>query len=166
MYIVGIDPGRIYTQTQLTKGICPSVGTMGQTSDGKIFRMVEVTTSQNLVKGMIVSLDANHKATVAVAGGPAPGVAQELAVVIATVTASASQLVWAQLYGRCNVLASLSCNPNVQLTGGATAGWVDDVVSTLSAVIEGIHLTATATTGGGLTAAILNYPRYRPGTGV
>jgi hypothetical protein len=102
MYIVGIDPGRIYTQTQLTKGICPSVGTMGQTSDGKIFRMVEVTTSQNLVKGMIVSLDANHKATVAVAGGPAPGVAQELAVVIATVTASASQLVWAQLYGRCN----------------------------------------------------------------
>lgn len=160
MYLVGMDPGSVYTQDQLKKGKCPAVGTMGTTADGKVFRMVEVAASQNLVKGMLVTLDGNHKATVAIAGGPASTAQQELAIIIATVTASASALVWAQVYGRCNVLASLSALPNVILTGAATAGYVDDAVSTLSAVIEGLHLTATVAATG-LSAAILSFPRYR-----
>jgi hypothetical protein len=165
MYIVGIDPGRVYTQTDLTRGKCPSAGTMGQTSDGKVFRMVEVTTSQNLTKGMAVTLDANHKATVAVAGSPAANTQQEIAIIIATVTASASSLVWAQVYGRCNVLASTSANPFLPLVGGGTAGTLDDAIGTLSCLIEGIHLTATCASTG-LTAAILNYPRYRNAIGL
>jgi hypothetical protein len=165
MYIIGIDPGRVYTQTDLTRGKCPSVGTVGQTADGKVYKLVEVTTSQNLTKGMIVTLDGNHKATVGVAGSPAAGVSQEIAVAIATVTASASSLIWAQVYGRCNVLASTSANPNIALTGAATAGTVDDALGTLSAMIEGLHLTATCASSG-LTAAILNYPRYRNANGL
>lgn len=160
MYLIGIDPGSVYTQDQMKKGKCPVAGTMAQTADGKIYRMVEVTTSQNLTKGMIATIDQNHKATVAIANGPAPTSQNQIGVIVATVTASASSFVWAQLYGPTSVLASLSCLPNLILTGGTTAGNVDDSVSTLSAVIEGLWLTATSSVTG-LSAAMLNYPRYR-----
>ncbi len=164
---IGIDPSIVYTPTDMVRGKAPGRGSRGQVYDttnaqNREFIMCEVAASQNLVKGHVVTFDTTYVATVAAAGAPAQTSAQILGVVLATITASASMFIWVCIYGRTQVLASISCNPNVVLTMGSTAGQVDDTVSSLSAIIDGIHLVATAATTG-LTAAMLNYPRFQSG---
>jgi hypothetical protein len=162
-YIIGASPGSVYSQTDMVRGKCPVPGTRHQDSvAGKEYVLVEVVTG-NLTTGMVVTLDADWKATQLPALPGAPLSAGQVAVLIATITASASALVWAQVWGRCNIMASLSCLPTTLVSAGAVAGRVDsDVTSSLSAVIDGIHLTTTASVSG-LNPAVLNYPRFRGG---
>lgn len=168
MYLIGIDPGTVYTPTDYVRGKCPARGTRAVVYDtanqiSREFVLCEVAASQNLVKGHVVTFDITYVATVMAAGPALPGAAAVLAVAQATVTASASMFIWACVYGRTQVLASISCNPNVILAAGSVAGQVDDTLTSLSAQIDGIHLVATAATSG-LTAAMLNYPRFQSGS--
>ena len=161
MTVIGMNPGTVYSQTDQLRGKCPATGSTYQDeTNGKVYKLAIIAASQNLNQGHVVTLDANFVATILAAGAPAETAQTEVAVAMATVTASVSQLIWCQVYGRCNVLASVSCLPNVVLTGAAAAGTVDDALTTLSAVIDGIHLTTSVGAVSALTAAILNYPKW------
>ena len=160
-YIVGIDPGRVYTNNEAVNlGKCPVAGTIGTTGNGNVYKMVEVTTG-NLTDGLLVTISAANKATVAAVAN-AGTVAQELGVLRATVTASGSMFAWAQIYGRGTVMASAAANANVALGMGAVAGTVDDGGTSASAVIDGLFLTASAGASSALTAAIIRYPTFEP----
>jgi hypothetical protein len=159
---IGFNPGTVYSQTDQLRGKCPTVGTTYlDESNGKVYKMCIVAASQNLTQGLVVTMDGNYVVTVLAASAPALTVAQQLAVAMATLTASVSTLIWCQVYGNVNVQASTSCDLNVVLTAGAVAGTVDDALTSLSAVIDGIHLTTSAGTTSGLKAAFLNYPRFQ-----
>ena len=162
MYIVGIDPGRVYTNDEaVNKGKCPVAGTLGTTANGNVYKMVEVTTAQNLTEGLVVTISSSHKATVAATVQPGTAI-RELGIVRATATASASSFIWAQVYGRGTVaVSSASALPNVVLVMGITPGMVDDGTPTsASAFIDGLTLTATSDVAGALTAAIINWPMF------
>jgi len=164
-YMIGINPGQKYSSDDIVKGNGPGAGTHGKTADGKEYVMCVIAAAQNLLNGHLVTIDAAFAATIAAAGPPGPNAAQRLGVVrlgssvIATVTASASEYVWVQIFGVGSVLATASTLPNVTLTMSAAAGTVDDAVATASGVIDGLVLTAT-TAASGITAAILTYPRF------
>ena len=50
-YIIGAQPGRIYTPTDLRQGRCPSKGTRAVANDGKEYLLCEVAAAQNLISG-------------------------------------------------------------------------------------------------------------------
>ena len=157
---IGMNPGTVYTQTDQVRGKCPATGTYyTDPVTGKAYRLCIVTATANMTNGNVVTIDGNSGMAQLAAGPPAETAAAMLGVLQATVTCTLSMLGWVQVYGPCSVLASASCLPNVILGPSATAGQVDDALTTLSAYIDGILLTAT-TGVTGLTAAILNYPRF------
>ena len=161
-YLIGISPGTVYTETEAVQGKCPGAGTRGVTSDGKEFLMCKVAATQNIVNGTVVTVNPAFVITVAsVAQGL---LATQVAVVVASATASTSCLVWCQIYGRGNVLASVSTLPQVPLKIGTTAGVVTDTIVSASAQIDGIVLTATSGVQGAIVAAIITYPKYIPST--
>jgi hypothetical protein len=158
---IGMNPGNVYTQTQQTQGKVPVTGTFyTDQTNGKIYRLCLATASTNLTDGMIVNIDTNAGMTQVAANAPAPGTGGSIGVIRATITCSLSMLAWVQVYGTSLVLATTSTNPATILTAGSTAGNVDHRTSTLSAVIEGITLTATSNTLSSPSTAMLNYPRW------
>ncbi len=160
---IGMNPGTVYSQTDQLRGKCPTAGvTYHDHLGGKVFQFCLITASANITDGMLVQLDGTGGCTQVGTAGSARTGAQKLGVARATVTASLSALIWVQVYGPGTVLASASCNPNVLLSVGSVAGTVDDAIGSASALIDGIHLTATAATSTP-TAAILNYPRFVEG---
>ena len=166
--LVGGSPGRIYSEADQTAGICPSLGTRLSVVDpvaggNKEYVLCKVAASNNLISGHVCTINGNFVVTVAaVAAGNTRE--DQLGVAITPVTsgtASASTLIWVQIYGRCSVLASLSILPNIGLKIGTTAGQVTTAGTvTASAHVKGIVLIATSNTAGSLTQAMLTYPRY------
>jgi hypothetical protein len=163
---VGAAPGTQYSGTDLLQGKIPSPGTVAEanspTGAGRQeYVLCLVAASQNLIDGHLVTIDAStFTVTIAAAGSPAPGNASMLGIARTSLTASASAYIWVQRYGVGSVLATASTLPNVILgMSGATAGQVDDAVTSASAYIAGLHLTAT-TAATGVTPCFLNYPRF------
>jgi len=158
-HIVGINPGAVYTEAEALQGKCPAAGTRGFASDNKEYVLCKAAASQNLVRGHVVTIASGFVVTVAAAGPPAASRSDALGVVGASTTLSASSFGWVQIAGATSVLATASTLPGVMLTMSAAAGTVDDAVSSTSGVIHGMTLLAT-TGASGLTAALLNYPRF------
>ena len=166
--MVGGSPGTIYSETDLTQGKCPILGTKLSVVDPvaggvKEYVLCKVAASNNLISGQVCTINGAFVVTVAaVAAGNTRE--DQLGVAITPVTsgtASASTLIWVQIYGRCSVLASTSILPNVSLKVGTTAGQLTTAGAvTASAHVKGIVLIATSNTAGSLTSAMLNYPRY------
>lgn len=159
-YIIGAQPGRVYTPEEFRTGKVPARGTLATDNAGKVYLLCEVASGQNLLNGHVVTVSGGFVVTVAaVATGNTR--ADQLAVAVVSVTASASMFIWCQVYGRSNVLASTSILPNIGLKIGTTAGVLTTAGAvTASAHTPGITLTATSNVVPALTAAILNYPRY------
>lgn len=167
MYIIGMagNVGTVYTEDDFTKGKIPNVGTRGLApasvgSGTQEFILCKSTTAQNITRGMICTVSASYVATICPAAGVAPTARQMLAVACCTTTCSISQYLWCQIWGVGQVLASAATNANVVLMNGVVAGTVGDTVASLSAVISGLFLTASAGASQALTACILNYPQY------
>ncbi len=169
MMLIGGSPGRIYSEADASSGIAPSLGERLSVKDAssggvKEYIFCKVAASQNLTTGEIVTISGGFVVTVA-AIAVANTAAHQLGVAITPTTsgtASASTLIWVQVFGRAMVRASLSALPNVALKiGGTTAGHLDDdAAGSASAAVIGIVLTATSNLAGELCAAILTYPRY------
>jgi len=86
------------------------------------------------------------------AAGPRVGV------VVATVASNtAVQAGWVQIYGPTAINVAASAVLNTALNTTAEAGRVDDDATAGSEVIDGLRLSATATTAA-VTAGYLNYP--------
>lgn len=175
---IGAQPGRVFSETEALQGKCPALGTKfavtGGTNTGALtnlttaggdvreYMMVKVGAGLNLVNGNVVQVTGNFVATLAGSAG-AGGVANfgPIAVIVASITASASQLVCAQIYGMCNVLveATGSANTGAGVKLGGTSGQVTAVaVVTASNWINGMTIMATVSAIG-LGAIFLNYPR-------
>ena len=168
MMLVGGSPGRIYSEADASSGIAPAQGERLSVKDPgnggvKEYVFCKVAASQNLICGHIVTISGDFVVTVA-AVAVANGAANQLGVAITPTTsgtASASTLIWVQVFGRTLVRASLSALPNIALKIGSVAGNVDDdAAASASAAIHGIVLTATSNLAAELCAAILTYPRY------
>lgn len=158
-YIVA--PGRVYTPAELASGTCPPRGTRGTSHDGKEYILVEVAGTQvtSGLVGSIGSAAGPYVFTLLAAGTGPNTVYQAVGVCVSSVTASASHFIWAQIYGRCSVVSSLSALPYVQLRPAITnAGTVDDGITSLSSVFSGMYLTATSGLQDTLVAAMLTYP--------
>lgn len=158
-YIVGMAPGTQYSGNDFLQGKIPGLGTVGRTNDGKEYVMCLVAASQNLIDGHLVTIDSTFTVTIAAAGAPAASAANILGVARTSTTASASAYIWVQRFGVGSVQATASTLPNVALTVGATAGFVDDALATASGAIDGLVLTASVAASG-ITACFLTYPRF------
>lgn len=157
--MVGCSPGTVYSGTELVQGKCPVPGSRGTSDGGKRQHVLcLVAASQNLTNGTVVTMDGTFTVTVAAVGGAPAARSGQVAVAICSITASASTYIWCQVHGICSVRATADTVPAVQLTMGATAGVLDDAVTSASGVLDGITLTTTAT--GGFATAMLNYPQW------
>lgn len=158
-YIVA--PGRVYTPAELASGTCPPRGTRGTSHDGREYVLVEVAGTQVTagLMGTIGSAAGPYVFTIIAAGTGPNTVYNRVGLCVSSVTASASHFIWAQIYGACSVIASLSSLPFVMLRPAITnAGTVDDGITSLSSVFDGLYLTATSGLQDTLVAAMLNYP--------
>ncbi len=158
-YLVGMEPTRVFTPTEIVQGKAPGKGSVGTTHDGKVFRMVEIVAGP-VVRGQIVALAADNYAaitTAATAGVPNVG---PLAVAVNTATASASAHIWVQVYGPGAVLfdVTTSASPGAAIKLGADGKVTAAAVTTASAYISGLTvLTTVSVTGSG--SVFINYPR-------
>jgi hypothetical protein len=166
MYIVGIDPGSVYSEADLLAGKIPSNGTRGNTFDATFGQREFISckvSAGNITTGMVVNVSSTFTCAVISLGGPTRlgrdgGV---VGVAIVTATASVSANIWVQIWGRANVIASTSCVPNLALVPAAVAtGGVDDGAATASAYLDGIVTLASTNATSTLVAAWLTYPRW------
>lgn len=177
-FVVGMAPGRVYDPTEVAKGRAPAKGTIGDApgigsitnnrtggGDMRQYVLLQVGAGLNLVMGNVVQYTGDYNATLpgsAAAGVPNVG---QLAVVVASITASASQLVWCQIQGLSNVLfeATTSAIPGAPVKLGATSGQITAAaITTASSYISGMNVMATVSAVG-LGAVMLNYPRIISG---
>lgn len=163
MFIVGCDPGTVYTESDLAAGKIPANGTRATVPDSsgtREFISCKVT-SGNVTTGMVVNISSTFTCTIISAGGGPRLDRQIVGVAICTATASTSANIWVQVFGRCNVIASTSCAPNVALIPAAVnTGGVDDGAVSASAILEGIVTLASTNATATLVAAWLSYPRW------
>ncbi len=167
--MVGGSPGRIYSEADETSGVCPAKGTKLTVVDTlnaggtKEYILCKVAASNNLISGTVCTINGNFVVTVAAVAVGNTRQDQLGVAITPTVsgTASASTLIWVQVFGRCSVLASLSILPNIGLKIGTTAGQLTTQGAvTASAHVHGIVLIVTSSTAGTVCLAQLNYPRY------
>lgn len=158
---IGGSPGVQYAGTDLTQGKAPRVGTVYRTHDGKEYVFCLVAASQNLIDGHLVTIADGFTVTIVAAGPQASNLVNKLGVARTSVTASASAYIWVQVYGAGSVRATASTLPAVRLCMSAAAGTVDDAIASVSGCITGLVLTAT-TAASGLTACLIDYPRFDP----
>ena len=133
------------------------------TQGGGIYVCVKALASQNIINGNVVYFDANYGATIVPSGPgtPAGGNMYQLGIAVCSITASASQFFFAQIYGPGNVrVTNLTTSnlPNQMLMMGSTDGEVKAFAGTASMYISGLVLTATASTAT-LSACFINFPR-------
>ncbi len=163
---VGGTPGGVYTEADQQQGKCPTLGTyvpMIDSQGSKGFFLCKVAAANNLLNGHVVTIGPNFIATIVAIAGPGSGntLNTTVGVAVVSVTASASTLIWVQVFGRGNVMASLSALPFVHLKIGSVAGQVDDdVTSSASSMIEGMTLTVTSGLAATLCACMLTFPRF------
>lgn len=183
-FVIGVRPGEVYTEAQAIQGKCPVVGTfadvVGNTATGgaitnisgkanggdiRTYVMLKVGSGLNLVNGNVVQYTGDYTATLPGSAGAGVPNLGPLAVVVASITASASTLVWAQVAGLVNVLfeATTSAIPGAPVKLGATSGQITAAaVTTASNYISGMQVMATVSAVG-LGAVALNYPRVISG---
>lgn len=138
-------------------------GTLVTDNTGAIFYCVKVLASQNLVNGNVIYIDGSYGATILASGPGTPAGANmfQLGVAVCSVTASASQFIFAQVFGQGNVrVTDLTASnlPNHVLVAGSTPGELKGFSGTASLQVGGIVLTATASTAT-LSACFINFPR-------
>lgn len=175
MFVVGMTPGRVYSEAEFLQGKCAAPGTVFKTvrnnnvaalaniatpgGDTAEFVILKVGAAQNLVNGTIVSWNATYVTSLGTTAGSgaAPAIGP-LGVVIASVTASTSALVCAQIYGLANALFDATTSTLASgIKIGATPGQLSPAIATTSAYITGISVMATVSAAG-LGAVFLNYP--------
>lgn len=164
MFAVGMRPGEVYTEQRALRGACPSVGTTFMDGAGRAFVMLKVGSGQNLTNGLAVVYNTVNYNTVlgtaAAAGVPNLG---PVAIIQCSITASQSQLVWAQIYGLCqNAVfdASGSALPGAAVKFGANGAINAVAVTTASAYIAGINCAATnSVINSAVSSIFLNYPK-------
>lgn len=164
MYTVGMQPGEVYTEKRAIKGDCPSVGTRGVDGSGREFILVKVGASQNLTNGMAIVLNTSDYlttlGTAAVAGIPNLG---PVAIAYCSVTASTSMLIWAQVYGLCQIAifaASASALPGAAVKFAADGTITAVGITTASAYIAGMNCAATnSVISSPVGKVFLNYPK-------
>lgn len=180
MYTIGAAPGRVYSEAEAQRGSCPQKGTralcvgnnsvaaltnLGRQGDPREYVLVQVGAAANLVNGNIVHITGDYNISLpgsAVAGVPNLG---PLGVVIASITASLSALVWVQVAGLANALfeATTSAIPGAPVKLGGTSGQITAAaIVTASSYISGMQVMATVSAAG-LGAVMLNYPRVISG---
>lgn len=166
--ITGITPGEVYSSDDRGQGKSFATGTKGFDHAGKEYIYCLVAASQNLVAGNLVSLisaaGVAFTATIYATGGPAPGPGTPLGLICASVTASASNYVWVQVFGAGTASitdATASNLPNHVVVPASVSGAIRGTLATASSFIEGMVFTATSSTGS--TANVfLSYPRISP----
>ena len=163
---IGVNPGDVHTSDDRQHGKGFKVGERVKDHLGKEYVYCLVAASQNLVTGNVVSLISGagvaYTATIYATGAPAPGTGMPLGVVVASITASASNYIWCQIYGSCNVSitdATASNLPGHLVIPASVSGAVRaSGVATASSFIEGMVFSVTASTGS-TGAMFLSYPR-------
>lgn len=167
MYIVGIDPGTVYTEADLLAGKIAFNGARGLTVDSTFGTREFLScklTGGNVTTGMVVNISSAFACTIISAGGAAKAGREGIGLVgvaVVTATASTSASIWVQIWGKCNVIASTSCTPNVALAPASVAtGGVDDTVASASAVFDGIVTLASTNATTTIVSAFLNYPHW------
>lgn len=166
--MLGITPGEVYSSDDRSQGKGFTVGTKGFDHAGKEYIYCLVAASQNLVAGNLVSLISSagvaFTATILGTGGPAPGPGTPIGIVCASMTASASNYIWVQVFGAGTASitdATASNLPNHLVVPASVSGAIRGVIATASSFIEGMVFTATSSTGS--TANVfLSYPRLAP----
>ena len=166
--IHGITPGEVYSSDDRSQGKGFTVGTRGFDHAGKEYLYCLVAASQNLVNGNLVSLisaaGVAFTATIFATGGPAPGPGTPLGLIVTSVTASASNYVWVQVFGASSASitdATASNLPNHLVVPASVSGAIRGTIATASSFIEGMVFTATSTTGS-TGNVFLSYPRIAP----
>jgi hypothetical protein len=183
-FVVGLTPGRVYTETDVAQGKCPGLGTVTEAvgnantggaitdiasrangGDVRQYILLKITSAINLVNGNIVQYTGDYVATLPGSAGAGVPNLGPLAVVVASITASISQFVWCQIQGLANVLfeATTSAIPGAPVKLGGTLGQITAAaITTASSYISGIQVAATVSAVG-LGAVLLNYPRVISG---
>lgn len=183
-FVIGMTPGRVYTENEVLRGIGHAKGTFsegigsastggaitniaGRANGGDVrgYVMLQVGAALNLVNGNVVQYSGDFVATLPGSAGAGVPNLGPLAVVVASVTASASQFVWCQITGLANVLfeATTSAIPGAPLKLGATSGQLTAAaITTASNYISGMQVAATVSAVG-LGAVFLNFPRVISG---
>ncbi len=138
-------------------------GTLVTDNTGGIFMCVKAAASQNLITGNVIYIDGSYNATIVPSGPgtPAGSNMYQLGIAVCSVTASASQFLFAQVFGQGNVrVTNLTTSnlPNQLLMMGSTDGEVKAFAGTASMYISGLVLTAT-TSVATLAACFINFPR-------
>lgn len=148
------------------KGMTP--GVLVTTYNGSVFMCVKGVAGQNVVNGNVIYVDGSYNATIMGSGPPTPSgaaAANILGIAVCSVTASASQLFFAQVFGPGNVRVTdttASNLPGHTLTMGSVPGEVKGGAATASGYISGLVLTATASVAT-LSACFISYPRLAIG---
>ena len=161
---IGAAVNDVLTESDRTQGKGLKPGNLITDGIGNIYVCVKATASQNLINGNVIYWDGSYNATIMGSGpgGPAAaGVMMNLGICVASVTASASQFFFAQIFGQGNVrVTNLTASnlPNHLLVMGSTDGEVKALSGTASLYISGLVLTATASTAT-LSACFINFPR-------
>jgi hypothetical protein len=167
-FVVGIRPGEVYTSDDRAQGKGYQVGTKASDGNGKEYIYCLVAASQNLVSGNLVSIisaaGVAFTATIYATGGPTPGPGTPLGLIVSSVTASASNYVWVQVFGSAAASitdATASNLPNHLVVPASVSGAVRGVIATASSFISGMVFSATASTGS-TGSVFLSYPRISP----
>jgi hypothetical protein len=161
---VGALLNDVISETEaLTRGRGMKSGTVVTDNTGAVFMCVKATASQNIINGNVIFWDGSYNATIMVSGPGTPAGANMfmLGVAVCSITASASQFFFAQIFGQGNVrVTDLTASnlPNHLLVMGSTPGEVKALSGTASLYINGLVLTATASTAT-LSACFINFPR-------
>ncbi len=162
--VIGAAVNDVLTEAStVPSGRTMKAGTQVEDNAGNIYVCVKAVASQNIINGNVVSFDGSWGATIMPSGpgAPAGAVHKQLGIAVCSVTASASQFFFAQIYGQGNVrVTDLTASnlPNHLLVMGSTDGEVKALSGTASLYIGGLVLTATASTAT-LSACFINFPR-------
>jgi len=154
MYIQGIDPNQVFDDSA---GDVPGfkLNQLGVDSNGKIYQFVRANGA--LTVGDVVGIDESGDATPITLTTSAPAAGQGLPVGVATAACADNDWVWVQRQGVCasiNVVDSAAVHTNLNST--ASGGRLDDDAGTGSELIEGVTITAAASSN--RAAGILNWP--------
>lgn len=163
-FAIGMNLKKVWTEAQRQQGKGMEPGKTATDGDGRTFIVVKVGASQNLTNGMAVVYNTSTfltvQGTAAAAGVPNLG---PVAIVYASVTASLSQMCWAQIFGLCNIAimaASGSALPGAALKFAADGTLTAVGVTTASAYIDGMTCAATNSVISSPVASVyLNWPR-------
>jgi len=177
-YIIGGQPGTVYTEADITAGKCPLPGTVAEMTvthttgpTQGTYILCKAGASQNLVNGHVVTIGRaaggaapDWVATIVAASGPAGGAnvnVQQIGIAVCSITCSASMALWVQVYGRGVVKASVSQNPLVPLKIGTTAGVVTATAAASASIFcEGLVLLNTSSVQGAIANCFINWPKF------